>query len=480
MARKDERSETVPADTIPESTDVAVIGAGPGGYAAAFEAAAQGLDVTLISDEERVGGVCLLRGCIPSKTLLHVTELMHVTQAADAMGVAYEPPKVDPDALRDWKDRIIIKLTDGLAELCKQRGVRLVQARARFAGEQQLQLEGAERESLRYEHAIIATGTRPTALPEVDFSSSERIMDSTGALALEEIPKTLLVVGGGYVGLEMGMVYQALGSRVTLVEMADRLMANADTDLVKPLAAKIEKLFDSVLLNTQVSGLKETRKQVKVTLEGDNGKQDKNFERVLIAVGRQPNTENLGLDETGVTCDDKGFIEVDERRRTGDEHIYAIGDVAGGMLLAHEAMHEGKVAAKAIAGQPAAFDARAVPAVVFTTPQLAWCGLTEQQAERDGIDIKTLRFPWQASGRALSMGAEDGMTKLIVEPDSGRILGMGVVGPQAESLIAEGALAVEMGAVAEDLALTVHPHPTLSETIGECAELFLGKATHYG
>lgn len=475
MARKEE----APAD-IPERTDVAVIGAGPGGYAAAFEAAAQGLDVTLISDEERLGGVCLLRGCIPSKTLLHLTELLQATQAAEAMGIAFARPNIDLEALRQWKDEIVIKLTDGLAELCRQRGVRLVRARARFAGDQRLYLEGAERETLHYRHAIIATGTRPTALPDVDFSQGERIMDSTGALALEAIPKSLLVVGGGYVGLEMGMVYQALGSRVTLVEMADRLMANADEDLVKPLADNATALFDEVRMNTRVSTLKATQKQVRVTLEGDDGKQDKNFERVLIAVGRQPNTQDLGLDETSVTCDDKGFIDVDERRRTRDEHIYAIGDVAGGMLLAHEAMHEGKVAARVIAGQPAAFDARAVPAVVFTTPQVAWCGLTEQQAERDGVDIKTLRFPWQASGRALSMGAEDGMTKLIVEPRSGRVLGMGVVGPQAESLIAEGVLAVEMGAVAEDLALSVHPHPTLSETVGECAELFLGQSTHYG
>ncbi|MFC3285300.1 dihydrolipoyl dehydrogenase [Litchfieldella rifensis] len=465
---------------VPERTDVAVIGGGPGGYAAAFEAAAQGLDVTLISDDERIGGVCLLRGCIPSKTLLHVTELLHATQDADTMGIAFQRPDIDPQALRNWKDQVIVKLTDGLAGLCKQRGVRLVRARAHFAGKQQLHLEGAERDTLDYGHAIIATGSRPMALPDVDFATSDRIMDSTDALALEEIPESLLVVGGGYIGLEMGMVYQALGSRVTLVEMADRLMVNADADLVKPLASKVEALFDATHLKTRVSRLKETRKQVRVTLEGEDGSRDRNFERVLVAVGRQPNTQDLSLDETDVVCDDQGFIEVDDQRRTGDECIYAIGDVTGGMMLAHEAMHEGKVAARAIAGHSAKFDARAVPAVVYTTPQLAWCGFTEQQAERDDIDIKVLRFPWQASGRALSMGTEDGMTKLIVEPHSGRILGMGIVGPQAESLIAEGALAIEMGAVAEDLALTVHPHPTLSETVGECAELFLGQATHYG
>ncbi|EPC04414.1 hypothetical protein L861_03570 [Litchfieldella anticariensis FP35 = DSM 16096] len=474
MARKEQDA------TIPERTDVAVIGGGPGGYAAAFEAAAHGLDVTLISDEERIGGVCLLRGCIPSKTLLHVTELLHATQHADSMGIAFEPPRIDPEALRKWKDEVIVKLTDGLAALCQQRGVRLVQARARFAGNHQLRLEGAERDTLGYGHAIIATGSRPTALPDVDFAASDRIMDSTDALALKEIPKSLLVVGGGYIGLEMGMVYQALGSRVTLVEMADRLMANADPDLVEPLATKCDKLFESVQLNTKVAGLKETRRQVKATLESDDSSQDRHFERVLVAVGRQPNTDELGLDQTDVEYDDEGFIQVDAQRQTRDDKIYAIGDVTGGMLLAHEAMHEGKVAAKAIAGKSAAFDVRAVPAVVFTAPQLAWCGLTEQQAKQDDIEIKTLRFPWQASGRALSMGAEDGMTKWIVEPESGRILGMGIVGPQAESLIAEGVLAVEMGAVAEDLALTVHPHPTLSETIGECAELFLGQATHYG
>ncbi|SDL00458.1 dihydrolipoamide dehydrogenase [Modicisalibacter muralis] len=475
MARKDERAES-----IPENTDVAIIGAGPGGYAAAFEAAGLGLDVTLINEEEKVGGVCLQRGCIPSKALLHITELIHATEQASTSGVTFSPAKIDADALRKNKDRIIDQLTGGLGDLCKQRGVRLIRARATFAGEGQLELEGAGRDTLGYKQAIVATGSRPVALPDVDFANSERIMDSTGALALKDIPKTLLIVGGGYIGLEMGMVYQSLGSKVTLVEMADRLMPNTDADLLKPLAAKVEERFEAVHLKTQVAGLHETKKQVRVTLENDEGSHEKTFERVLIAVGRQPNTEELGLDNTQVTLDDNGFIEVDEQRRTRDESIFAIGDIAGGMLLAHEAMHEGKVAARVIAGQSAAFDARAVPAVVYTVPQLAWCGLTEQQAEAEKRDYKALRFPWQASGRALTMGAEAGMTKLLVEPDTGRILGMGIVGPHAESLIAEGVLAIEMGAVAEDLAMSVHPHPTLTETTGEAAELFLGSATHYG
>lgn len=467
-------------EALPESTDVLVIGAGPGGYAAAFKAAELGLDVTLASDESRLGGVCLLRGCIPSKTLLYLTELVHATSDAGHMGVKFGRPEVDLDALRQWKNQVVTKLTDGVAALCKNRGVRVVHARARFDGAQRASLEGADQDGLRFKHAIIASGARPVALPGVDFDNDSRVMNSAGALDLEEVPETLLVIGGGYVGLEMGMVYQALGSRVTLVEMTDRLMPKADADLVKPLAHKVDELFDAVHLNTRVTDLSVEDEHVRVTLEGEEDASDTRFDRVLVAVGRRPNSEALNLDSTGVSLNDDGFIQVDEQRRTGKENIFAIGDVIGGMLLAHEAMHEGKVAARVIAGHNAAFEPRAIPAVVYTDPQIAWCGLTEQQAEAEGREIKTLRFPWRAAGRAISMDAGAGLTKLVVEPDSGRVLGMGIVGPEAESLIAEGVLAVEMGAVAEDLVSTIHPHPTLTETVGEGAELFFGGSTHYG
>ncbi len=467
-------------DKLPERTDVLVIGGGPGGYAAAFQAAKLGLDVTLVSDEDRLGGVCLLRGCIPSKTLLYVTELLHASAAAERMGVKFARPDVDINALRQWKDQVVDKLAGGVGTLCKKRGVRVVQARASFDGAEQVRLEGAERDRMGFRHAIIASGTRPVALPGTDFDDQGRVMSSTGALDLKDIPETLLVVGGGYVGLEMGMVYQALGSRVTLVEMADRLMPRADTDLVKPLAQSVDERFEAVYLNTRVTDLNEDNDRVRVTLEGDDESSDAAFDRVLVAIGRRPNSEALNLESAGVATDDKGFIQVDGQRRTGADNIFAVGDVTGGMLLAHEAMHEGKVAARAIAGEKAVFDPRAIPAVVYTDPQIAWCGLTEQQAQAEQREIKTLRFPWRAAGRAMSMGAGAGLTKLLVAPEDGRVLGVGIVGPEAESLIAEGVLAVEMGAVAEDLALAIHPHPTLTETIGEGAELFFGGSTHYG
>lgn len=476
MARKKTANE------LPKSTQLAVIGGGPGGYAAAFEAVKQGLDVSLINEESQVGGVCLLRGCIPSKTLLEVTELLHASENAETMGVRFEPPQIDPERLREWKDEVIDTLTGGLADLCKQRGVNLIQARASFKDSRTLAVEGEHVSgNLGFEQAIIATGSRPASLPDLDIASSDRIMDSSDALELAEIPDSLLVVGGGYVGLEMGMVYQSLGSKVTLVEMADRLMPNADEELVKPLAKALESRFEAIHLKTKVAGFKETRRQVTVTLDDGDKQRDHRFGRVLVAVGRTPNSEHLALENTRVARDEAGFITVDARGCTQDERIYAIGDVTGGMLLAHEAMHQGKVAARAISGQSVEFDARAVPAVVYTVPQLAWCGLTEQQAKQQDREVKTLRFPWQASGRALTLGAGNvGLTKLVVAPEDGRILGVGLVGPQAEALIGEAVLAIEMGAVAEDLALSIHPHPTLTETLGEAAELFLGGSTHYG
>ncbi|TBW49385.1 dihydrolipoyl dehydrogenase [Marinobacter halodurans] len=463
---------------LPTRTEVLVIGAGPGGYAAAFEAARLGRDVTLVNEEDELGGVCLRRGCIPSKTLLHLSELVHATKAAASAGLTFESPRVELDRIREHKDSVIDQLTGGVAQLCRQRGVRVIRARATFEDNRTVRLEGDSNASLSFEHAIIATGSRPVPLPGTAFGG--RIMSSKEALELEDIPDSLLVIGGGYIGLEMGMVYQALGSKVTLAEMTDRLMPNTDADLVEPLSRTVERLFEAVHLNARASDMQASGNGVQVTIDtGDDATQHE-FDRVLIAIGRQPNTDSLNLEATDVTLDDNGFIRVDGARRTEADNIYAIGDAAGGMLLAHKAMHEGKVAARAIAGQNAVFDALAVPAVVFTDPQVAWCGLTEQQAGDETRNVEVLRFPWQASGRAVSMGASQGLTKLLVDADTGRVLGVGIVGPQAESLIAEAVLAIEMGATAEDLALSIHPHPTLTETLGEAAELLTGQATHYG
>lgn len=463
---------------LPQSTDLLVIGAGPGGYAAAFEGVQLGLDVTLVNEEDALGGVCLRRGCIPSKTLLHLNELVHSAEAAAKVGLSYNPPSVDLDTIREHKDKVINQLTSGVGQLCKQRGVRVLQARASFIDASLVQLDGPVSGQLAFANCIIATGSRPTALPGMEFG--ERIMSSTEALDLVDIPDSLLVIGGGYIGLELGMVYQALGTKITLAEGTDRLMPGADADLVKPLAQAVEKCFEAIHLNTQVSDLQASNDEVRVILDTGDDALDQRFDRVLVAVGRTPNTDDLGLDNAGVDCDDHGLIKVDAARRTSADHIHAIGDAAGGQMLAHEAMHEGKVAARAIAGQNAVFDARAVPAVVFTDPQVAWCGLTEGDLDDTTRNVKILRYPWQASGRAISMGAANGMTKLLVDADTGRVLGVGMVGSQAESLIAEAVLAIEMGATAEDMAAAIHPHPTLSETLGEGAELLFGQATHYG
>lgn len=456
-------------------TDVLVVGGGPGGYAAAFRAADLGLKVTLVNAEAKLGGVCLLRGCIPSKTLLYLTGLIHAARAAGDMGVEFGEPKVNLKKLRGWKEQVVDTLAEGLAGLCEQRGIKVVRGRARFAGSQEVRLEDSDTESISFEHAIVATGSSPIPLPGVAFK--KRILNSGDALALNEIPGTLLVVGGGYVGLELGMVYAALGSKVTLVEAADRLLSGADPDLVEPLADTIGNLFEAVHLNTSVAALEEKKNHVEATLEGEKDSAA-GFERVLVAVGRKPNTQDLGLDSTAVELADDGRIVVDEQRRTADGRIFAVGDAAGGLMLAHEAMVEGKVAAEVIAGEPAAFDARAIPAVVYTEPQIAWCGLTEAEARAQEREVKVTRFPWRASGRALSMGAAAGLTKLISDPETGRLLGAGIVGREAEALIAEAVLAIEMGAVARDLGLIVHPHPTLSETLGEAAEAFFERAVH--
>ncbi|MBN1488928.1 MAG: dihydrolipoyl dehydrogenase [Phycisphaerae bacterium] len=456
---------------------VVVIGAGPGGYAAAFCAADLGLRVTLVNETHELGGVCLQRGCIPSKALLHVAKLLNESREAAAWGLRFAEPEIDIEALRGWKQGVVDQLSEGVAGLAKRRGVEVIQARASFVDSQTLKLEGPQGGSLRFEHAILAVGSVP-AMPKLFQIDDPRIMDSTGALALADVPKRLLVVGGGYIGLEMGSVYAALGSRVVVVEMLDGLLPGADRDLVRPLEARLRKQFEAIHLHTKVTGVRAEAGSIVATLEGEGIEPEQTFDRVLVAVGRRPNSAGIGIENTQVVVDERGFVEVDEQMRTADPHILAIGDIAGEPMLAHKASHEARVAAEFLAGQPACFDKVAIPAVVFTDPELAWCGLTETAAKAAGREVKVARFPWAASGRALTLGRTEGVTKLIFDPETERILGVGIVGVGAGELIAEGTLAVEMGAVAHDVAETIHAHPTLSETVGEGAEAFLGSATH--
>lgn len=462
---------------LPEAVEVLVIGGGPGGYAAAFRAADLGHDVMLVSDEEQLGGVCLLRGCIPSKALLHLSTVIHEAADAGSMGLDFGTPDIDLKKMRKWKNGVVHGLSEGLTTLCERHGVRLEKGHARFRDAGTVHIESDTPAAVRFQNAIIATGSRPIHLPDL-LPDDARILDSTTALDLEEIPDRLLVIGGGYVGLELGQVYAALGSRVTLVEMADHILPGADRDLIEPLSDALAEQFDNLLTGTQVTGVEADNKGLTATVDGPDENHELSCDRVLLSVGRKPNTDALGLDRTNVETDDSGFIVVDAQRRTADQHIFAIGDAAGGAQLAHEAMHEGCVAAEVIAGRPAAFDVRAIPAIVYTDPQIAWCGLTERDAKETKRDISVVRFPWQASGRARAMSASDGLTKLVLDAHSGRVLGLGAVGRSAESLVAEGVLAIEMGATAKDLALCVHAHPTLGETVGEAAELFLGQATH--
>ena len=463
-----------------QETDVAIVGGGPGGYAAAFRAADLGLDVTLIDEDRGPGGVCLFRGCIPSKTLLHATELISEARQSSQMGIEFTDLKIDLETLRQWKNRAVDKLAKGLTHLCQKRGVEFVQGRAVFEDSHTLRLLDSESDlsRIKFRHAIIATGSTPINLPDVDANKDGRIMDSTSALELRDIPEKLLVVGGGYVGVELGSVYAVLGSRVTLVEMTEGLMPGADRDLVKPLQKALEDLFEAIYLNTRVDKLKEQQDRVDVRLSGEAEDAGQSFDRVLVAIGRRPNSAGLELDHTKVEVDADGFIVVDDRQRTRDRHIYAVGDVVGGVMLAHKAMFEGRVAAEVIKDLPAAFDARAIPAEVYTNPQLAWCGLTETEADRQKRSVKVSRFPWSASGRAATMGGLRGLTKMIIDPENGQILGVGIAGRDAGEMISEGVLAVEMGALAQDVALSIHPHPTLSESEEEAAEAFLGSATH--
>ncbi|HEX9637436.1 MAG TPA: dihydrolipoyl dehydrogenase [Acidobacteriota bacterium] len=463
---------------MPERVKLAVIGGGPGGYAAAFHAADLGLEVALVDAAPRPGGVCLHRGCIPSKTLLHVARLIQETRAAKRWGVRFGEPEVDLDALRRFKDEVVLKLAGGVAELGKRRGVRLIEARAVFADSETLELEGeGVPRRLGFDHAIVATGSVP-AIPASLRVDDPRVMDSTEALQLPEIPNRLLVVGGGYIGLELGSVYAALGSKVTVVELTGGLLPGVDRDLVRPLQARLEELLQAIDLSTEVRRLEPREEGIRVHLQGQGVDAEQLFDRVLVSVGRRPNSAELGLDKTQVELDARGFLKVDRRCRTRDPHILAIGDVAREPMLAHKATREGKVAAEVVAGKPAEFDSVAIPAVVFTDPEIAWCGLTETEAKARGRAVRVARFPWGASGRAQTLGRAEGLTKHLFDPESGRILGVGLVGAGAGELIAEGVLAVEMGAVARDLADTIHAHPTLSETLGEAAEAFFGEATH--
>jgi dihydrolipoamide dehydrogenase len=461
------------------STQLVVIGAGPGGYAAAFYAADRGMKVTLVDPEKNPGGVCVYRGCIPSKALLHVADVISESAHAKDFGIEFAKPKIDLDKLRDFKNKVVGTLTAGAGQIRNLRKIQHLQGMASFRDARTLDVElvDGKKETLTFEHCIIATGSVPTRMPGA--IESPRLMDSTGALDLPDIPKSLLVVGGGYIGLELGSVYAALGSKVTVVEMTGGLLPGADRDLVAILAKRIDQVCEAVWLNTKVTGMKDAKDGIAVSFEGEGKTGDQTFDRVLVCIGRRPNSKIPGLDKTRVEVDKRGFIVTDKSRRSAEPAIYAIGDVAGEPMLAHKASHEGRAAVDAIAGDKnVEFAPAAIPAVVFTDPEIAWAGLTETDAEKQGIKVTVAKFPWGASGRAISIGRTDGVTKLIVDPASERVLGVGICGPGAGELIAEGVLAIEMGATAQDMAMTIHPHPTLSETVMEAAEVFYGYATH--
>lgn len=457
-----------------------VIGGGPGGYPAAFLAADLGLNVTLVELESNPGGVCLYRGCIPSKALLHVARLITESREAKEWGLTFNEPVIDLDKMRGWKNKVVQKLTGGLGVLTKKRKINFVQGRAKFLGHNSVSVEKNDgtRQTITFDHCILATGSRPAIPPNMKLAT-DRVMDSTGALALADIPGSLLVVGGGYIGCELGSVYAALGTKVSVVEMTPTLVPGADRDLANVLIRQLEKSFHKIMVKTKVVEMKDKGNKVEVHFEGLHVEQPvQEFDRVLVSVGRRPNTENLGLENTRIQLDQRGFVKIDSQRRTNEPTIFAIGDVAGEPMLAHKASHEGRVAVEAILGKPSVFDPRAIPGVVFTDPELAWCGLTEQQAKQDGREVKIVSFPWAASGRATTLGRNDGLTKLILDPHTEQVLGVGICGVGAGEMIAEGVLAVEMAARAADLKLAIHAHPTLSETMMEAAEIFFGHGTH--
>jgi len=459
--------------------NIAVVGGGPGGYAAAFLAADLGMKVTLIDREANPGGVCLYRGCIPSKALLHVAKLIDESRHAKNWGIEFGEPRIDVARLRSFKEGVVNKLTGGLGQISKARRVQYLRGDASFENSTTLRIAKADggNETLSFDRIILATGSRPAVIPSLKLDTP-RMLDSTSALDLKDVPGTLLVVGGGYIGLELGTVYAALGSKVSVVEMTAGLLPGADRDLVSPLHKRLEKSFASILLNTTVTSVKEEAAGIRVSFDGKDVKQrEQVFDKVLVSVGRKPNSEIAGLDRTQVRVGERGFIQVNKQLQTGDPAIYAIGDVVGEPMLAHKASHEGRTAVEHIAGHKVAFEPNAIPAVVFTDPEIAWAGLTETQAEKEGREIKVAKFPWAASGRALTIDRTEGLTKMILDPATERVLGVGIVGAGAGELIAEGTLAIEMAAVAKDVALTIHPHPTLSETVMQSAEVFFGTST---
>jgi dihydrolipoamide dehydrogenase len=470
-----------------QNITIAVIGAGPGGYAAAFLAADLGMDVTLIDKEKNPGGVCLYRGCIPSKALLHVAKLLNETEEAKNWGIEFQKPNINLDKLREWKNGVVEKLTAGVGSVAKFRKVNFVQGTTSFKNSTTLIVEktdlpagkaGGNKEELSFDKIVVATGSRIATIPSLNIDS-KRLLNSTTALDLPAIPKSLLVIGGGYIGLELGSVYQALGSKVSVVEMLDGLLPGADRDLVSHLSKRLKEKFDSIMLNSKVVEMKESKDGIQVKIQDNEGKEIENtYDYVLMSIGRKPDTSGLGLENTKVKVNERGWINVNNQMNTDDPDIYAIGDIVGEPMLAHKASHEGRVAVEVIAGHKSAFDPMAIPAVVFTDPEIAWAGLTENQAKEKKINYEVAKFPWAASGRAVTLDRSDGVTKILVNPENQRILGIGICGPGAGELIAEGVLAIEMGANLTDLKLTIHPHPTLSETLMEAAEVFFGQSTH--
>ena len=459
-------------------TEVLVLGSGPGGYTAAFRAADLGKKVILVERYESIGGVCLNVGCIPSKALLHVAEVITEAKEFKKLGVEFSAPKIDIKKLKAHKEKTITRLTGGLKQLAKQRDVSIVQGYGKFTSAHTIEVEAADgkKQTLQFEQCIIAAGSSVTKLPFIPWDDP-RVMDSTDALALQEVPENLLVMGGGIIGLEMATVYHALGSKVTVVELADGLMPGADRDLVKLFERDIKRRYEKIYTGSKVTEIKPEKNGLLCKFEGGKAPAEASFDRVLVAIGRSPNGALIDADKAGVAVDARGFISVDRQQRTNVEHIFAIGDVVGQPMLAHKATHEGKVAAQVIAGQKSFFDARTIPSVAYTDPEIAWCGLTEEQAKEQSVEYEKGAFPWAASGRALSMGASNGLTKVLFDKETKRVIGAGIVGKNAGELIAEAVLALEMGADAEDLGLTIHPHPTLSETINFAAEMAEGTIT---
>ncbi len=462
-----------------EKKQVIVLGAGPGGYAAAFQASNLGLNVTLIDPKPDPGGVCLFHGCIPTKALLHIAAVKDEAAKAADWGLSFSGVKVDIDKVRSWKESVVKQLTGGLGQLAKARKVEYLQGMAKLIGKNSLEFTPAkgEKKNIEFENLIIATGATPTSLPDVPFS--EDVMNAEISLELKDVPGKLLVVGAGYIGLEMSVIYKSLGSDITIAEFTSDILPGLDQDLRDVFKKERKDLMENIMFNTKVVGVNKKGKKLEVEFETKDGKQKKqSFDKILVAIGGRPNSKNIGLEDAGVEIDDKGFIKVDLVRRTSVKNIYAIGDVTGQPMLAHKASHEGRVAAEHIAGHKTAYEPKAIPAVVFTDPEIAWTGLTETEAKEQGKKVEVAKFPWAASGRAVTLGLKNGLTKLIIDPETDRILGAGFVGKEAGSMVAEATLAIEMAAVARDLELTIHPHPTLSETIMEAAEVYFGHATH--